>query len=130
MGTTVLKPVAAYVSLAGKVPTALSPSVPVAARTAVAAWRESVSASRASLARTAHLRPALWTVDHAASVWLAPVCVQTATLATTALRPSASTTAGTAAAVMTDTAYATSPGLDLIAQSSSAPKTAMTEGAA
>lgn len=110
--TTVLKPVAAYVSLAGKVQTALSPSVPVTARTVAAAWTESVSASRASPATTAQLRSALWTAEQMASVWAAFASVQRVTLVKTALRLSASTTAETAATVMMDTVCVMSPGLD------------------
>lgn len=91
--TTALRPVAAFVSLAGKDPTVLSPSVPVTARTGAAVWTESVSASKASLERTAPSSSALWTVELMASVWAAFASARMVSSVKTALSPSASTTA-------------------------------------
>lgn len=67
METSVLKPVAAYASLAGRDPTALNPSAQRTARTEATVWMESASALKASLEKTAQLRPALWTAACTAS---------------------------------------------------------------
>lgn len=130
METTVLEPVAAFVSLAGRDQTALNPSVPITARTGDAALTESVSASRASLEKTAHSMSVLRTAEPTASVWAVVASAQMASSAKTALRPSASTTAKVAAAARTETACAMNPGPASTALNSSAPKTATTVDAA
>lgn len=93
METTVLKPAAAYVSLAGRDPTALSLSVPITVKTEAAVLTESVCASRASPEKTAHLKSALWTAELTASVLGVPASAQMVSSVKTALNPSASTTA-------------------------------------
>lgn len=130
METTALKPVAAYVSLAGKDPTALYPSVPKTARAGAAALTENVSASRASPERTAPSRSALLTAVQTDGVWVVFASAQMVSLAKTAPKPSASTTAEAAAAVKTETACAMNPGPATTALNSSAPKTATTADAA
>ncbi len=126
METTVLRHVAAHVSLAGRGPTALNPSVPITVRTEAVVLTESVSASKASLEKTARLRSALWTAEHGASVWAVFASVRMASLGKTALKPNASTTALAAAGVSRETASVMNPGLALTALKSSALKTATT----
>lgn len=93
METSALKPVAAYVSLAGRDPTAPNPSAQRTAGTEATVWMESASALKASLEKTAHLRPALWIAACTASAWVAFASVRMVSLAKIVLRASASITA-------------------------------------
>lgn len=89
METTVLKPVAVYVILAGGDPTAQRPSVQRDARTMAAVWTENVNATKASPEKTVPLRPALWIVEPMATVWGVFVPVRMVSLVRTALRAGA-----------------------------------------
>lgn len=89
METTALKLAAVCASQAGGGPTAAKPTVLVIAGVAVTALTESVSASRASKGKTAHLRYVLWTVERRAGASGAFVSAQMASLVKTALKPNA-----------------------------------------
>lgn len=124
METTVLKPAAVHVNLAGGEWTAPNPTVPVTVRIGAAALTESVSASRATQEKTALLRSALWTAEHTAGVWAVFASAWMVSSVKTALKPSASTTA--AAAVKMESACVMNPGTALTALNLSARKTAPT----
>lgn len=130
MGTGVLTPAAAYVSLVGRAPTALNLSAPTTARTKAGVWMANVNALKALVGTTVVLSSACWTVVTMATVLKAPASVRRASSVRTAPRPTASTTAWAADAVWTMSVFAMSHGRVSTALSSSVQTTAMTVDAA
>lgn len=84
VATTVLKPVAVFVSPAGKGPTALRQIALISAKIKAAVWMGSASVLRVLVARTVELSCALWIVVNLASALMELAYVQKVTWVRTA----------------------------------------------